>query len=63
LETIQEIEANLRAHEAMCEERWKTIFERVDRNADHLQRIENRMMAMGGAIILFLLTILAQAHL
>ena len=63
METIQEIEANLRAHEAMCEERWKTIFERVDRNSDHLQRIENRMMAMGGAIILFLLTILAQAHL
>ena len=60
---LHDLESAFKAHEVQCEERWKTIFERVDRNADHLQRIENRMMAMGGAIILFLLTILAQAHL
>lgn len=63
METLQELDAAFKTHEAMCEERWKTIFERVDRNAQQLQRIENRMMAMGGAIILFLCTILAQAHL
>ena len=60
---LHDLESAFKAHEVQCEERWKTIFERVDRNAEHLQRIENRMMGMGGAIILFLLTILAQAHL
>lgn len=60
---LHDLEVVFKTHEAQCEERWKTIFERVDGNSQQLARIENRMMALGGTVILFLLTILAQAHL
>jgi hypothetical protein len=60
---LRDLESAFKAHEVQCDERWKTIFERVDRNAAQLQRMENRMMALGGTCILFLATILAQAHL
>ena len=51
---LHDLEIAFKAHEAQCEERWKTIFERVDANSNHLQRIENRMMAIGGACIVML---------
>mgnify|MGYP003637131319 CR=1 FL=1 len=53
-----DLEVAFKTHEAQCEERWKTIFARVEDNSMFLQRIENRMIAIGGTIILFLLGIL-----
>ena len=53
-----DLEVAFKTHEAQCEERWKTIFARVEDNSMFLQRIETRMMAIGGTIILFLLGIL-----
>ena len=51
---LRELETAFKTHEAQCEERWKTIFERVDANSAHLLRIENRMMAFGGTAIVML---------
>ena len=47
------------AHESQCEERWKTTFNRLNDIDDHLQRIENRILAGGGATLLFLMGLLA----
>ena len=41
-------------HEAQCEERWKTTFNRLTDIEDGLKRIENRIMVSGGSIIVFL---------
>ena len=51
---LHDLETAFRTHEAQCEERWKTIFERVDANSAHLLRIENRMIAIGGTAIIML---------
>ena len=51
---LHDLETAFKTHEAQCEERWKTIFERVDANSAHLLRIENRMMAFGGTAIVML---------
>lgn len=51
---LHSLETAFKTHEAQCEERWKTIFERVDANTTHLIRIENRMLAIGGACIVML---------
>lgn len=56
---MHDLEVAFTAHEAQCDERWKTIFTRVEENRLHLARIETRMMAMGGTIILFLCGIIA----
>jgi len=60
---MHDLETAFRTHEAQCEERWKTIFERVDRNSEHLQRIETRMLGMGGTIILFLAGMVASGYM
>jgi hypothetical protein len=53
-----DLEIAFKTHEAQCEERWKTIFARVEDNSIFLRRMENRMMGIGGTIILGLLGIL-----
>ena len=60
---LHDLEIAFKAHEAQCEERWKTIFARVDDNSKHLQRIETRMLGMGGTIILFLAGIVASGYM
>jgi len=47
------------AHEAQCEERWKTTFNRLDDIDGHLERIESRVMAASATVILFLLGLIA----
>ncbi len=54
METNHRLENELHAHEVMCEERWKTTFDRLGKLEDSLLRIESRMMAVSGALILFL---------
>ena len=47
------------AHEAQCEERWKTTFNRLDEIGEHLERIESRVLAASATVILFLLGLIA----
>ena len=56
---VREIEVEMASHEAQCEERWKTTFNRLNDIDEHLQRIENRLIAGGGATLLFLMGLVA----
>lgn len=51
---ITEIEKKMLAHEVQCEERWKTCFQRLEDVETSLNRIETRMISIGGTMILFL---------
>lgn len=51
---VNDLKSGLHAHEVQCEERWKTTFARLGKVEDALLRIESRMVAMSGALILFL---------
>ena len=51
---VNDLELEMARHEAQCEERWKTTFNRLDDIEDGLKRIENRIMVAGGSIIVFL---------
>ena len=48
------IEKEFAMHEVQCEERWKTTFARLEGIDTTLQRMDSRMLSMGGTIILFL---------
>ncbi len=51
---INDLELEMARHEAQCEERWKTTFNRLNDIEDGLKRIENRIMVAGGSIIIFI---------
>jgi len=51
---INDLEKGLYAHEVMCEERWKTCFQRLEDVETSLNRVETRMTHIGGTVILFL---------
>jgi hypothetical protein len=51
---VREIEVEMAQHEAQCEERWKTTFNRLTDIEDSLKRIENRIMVGAGSLIVFL---------
>jgi len=55
---INEIEKNMLAHEVQCDERWKTCFQRLEDLETSLNRVESRMLSMGGTVILFLAGVL-----
>ena len=59
IERVHTLESRMAAHEVQCEERWNTTFNRLDDIDSHLQRIESRVMAASGTVILFLLGLLA----
>ena len=52
--TAHDVAADLRTHEAKCEERWKTTFTRFDRIEEQLIRMEQRQMAGLGTLVVFL---------
>ena len=52
--TAHDVAADLRTHEAKCEERWKTTFARFDRIEEQLVRMEQRQMAGLGTLVVFL---------
>lgn len=56
---VNHIESELQVHATQCEERWKTIFSRIEGVEDTLQRLESRIMAASGIIIMFLLGLIA----
>jgi hypothetical protein len=51
---VREIEVEMAQHEAQCEERWKTTFNRLTDIEESLKRIENRIMVGAGSLIIFL---------
>jgi hypothetical protein len=53
------LQSELNTHEVQCEERWKTTFNRLEDIEASLLRMENRQLQLGGAVILFLATLVA----
>ena len=53
-ERVREIEVEMAQHEAQCEERWKTTFNRLQDIEDELKKIGNRIITASGSIIVFL---------
>jgi len=51
---IHGLESELEKHEVQCEERWKTNFQRLGDIEKTVERIESRIITIGGAVILFL---------
>lgn len=55
LETrISRLEYRLHRHEGVCEERWKTVFNKLEEFDKNLETAMSRQLQMGGALILFL---------
>ena len=61
-ERLMELDARQREHEAMCEERWKTCFNRLETLDEGVGRLERILIGVAGTIIVgggtVLLTIL-----
>tara|TARA_E500000178_G_C17007817_1_gene749055 strand:- start:791 stop:997 length:207 start_codon:yes stop_codon:yes gene_type:complete len=51
---VREIEIEMSQHEAQCEERWKTTFNRLMDIEDSIKRMESRLIMGAGSMILFL---------
>lgn len=51
---VREIEVEMAQHEAQCEERWKTTFNRLEDIDTSLRRMESKTMVGAGSLILFL---------
>tara|TARA_R100001460_G_scaffold96452_1_gene138851 strand:+ start:294 stop:515 length:222 start_codon:yes stop_codon:yes gene_type:complete len=48
---IAALDTRMSSHEAMCEERWKTCFNRFDNMDSSIGRIEMILISCAGAII------------
>ena len=61
-ERLMELDARQREHEAMCEERWKTCFNRLVTLDEGVGRLETILIGVAGTVIVggvsVLLTIL-----
>ena len=55
---LDKLELELKMHEVQCEERWKTTFTRLELIENTLQKMDSRMMSIGGTVILFLAGVL-----
>jgi len=53
------LENQLDKHEVQCDERWKTNFQRLGDIEKSLERMESRIIGVGGAVILFLAGLVA----
>jgi hypothetical protein len=51
---LDRLEKELEKHEVQCEERWKTNFQRLGDIEKAVERIESRVLTIGGAVIVFL---------
>ena len=47
----EQVAADLAKHEAVCDERWKTAFNRFDDIDNNVKRIESILIASAGSII------------
>ena len=53
-ERVREIEIEMAQHDAQCEERWKTTFNRLMDIEDSIKSMESRLLVGAGSVILFL---------
>jgi|GEM_PF-1126996 hypothetical protein len=51
---VREIEIEMAQHDAQCEERWKTTFNRLVDIEDTMKQMESRLLVGAGSMILFL---------
>ena len=51
---VRDIEIEMAQHDAQCEERWKTTFNRLMDIEEGIKRMENRLVMGAGSMILFL---------
>lgn len=56
---LQDLEVQFKMHETQCEERWKTIFTRMEGVELRLDKMYQLILAGGATTILFLLGILS----
>ena len=56
---LQDLEIQFKMHETQCEERWKTIFTRMEGVELRLDKMYQLILAGGATTILFLLGILS----
>jgi len=52
--TTNEVAQKFASHEAQCEERWKTIFMRLEGMEKQMDTLQNMLLAATGTVILFL---------
>ena len=55
---LDKLDLELKMHEVQCEERWKTTFTRLQNIEGTLEKMDSRMLTMGGTVILFLAGVL-----
>ena len=53
-EKVHDLELFMATHDAQCEERWKTTFNRLEEIDTTLSRIEGKIIHAAGAAIIFL---------
>ena len=53
-ERVREIEIEMAQHDAQCEERWKTTFNRLMDIERAIKSMESKLMVGAGSLILFL---------
>jgi len=53
-ERVRELEIEMAQHDAQCEERWKTTFNRLQDIEDTMKQMESRILVGAGSVILFL---------
>ena len=51
---IHELEIFMASHDAQCEERWKTTFNRLEEIDETLERIESKLITVAGGTLIFL---------
>jgi hypothetical protein len=51
---IHELEIFMASHDAQCEERWKTTFNRLEEIDETLERIEGKLITVAGGALIFL---------
>ena len=51
---IHELELFMASHDAQCEERWKTTFNRLEEIDETLERIEGKLITVAGGALIFL---------
>ena len=56
---LQELKLQFHTHDAQCEERWKTIYNRMEGVEARLNKMHHLILAGGATTIMFLLSILS----
>ena len=52
---LRELQIQFHSHETQCEERWKTVFARLDDIDERIDRLMHIVLAGGATTIVFLL--------